>query len=266
MIELIRQRIAAAPDTEGKINGARETLQILMLKILFDRGDFGNIAFTGGAALRILHGMRRYSEDMDFSLVQKTGYDFKAIADGLAGECGKNNIAVEAGKLKLEGAVHSCFLKFPGLFSRLGIPGNPKQNFLIKIEVDSNPPAGGTTVIVPVTDLFVMAVKTFDLPSLFATKLHACLFRKYTKGRDYYDLVWYLGKKVRPNLELLNNAIRQTQGEGIRVDDSNYKSVVAERVSRVDFRRIRADVEVFLEDKAELKLLDRDLILAMLAQ
>ena len=79
--------------------------------------------------------------------------------------------------------------------------------------MDTNPPKGGRTAETPLNKTYIFSVRHFDLPSMLATKLHACFYRKYTKGRDFYDLVWYLGRKVFPNLELLNNAIQQTEGK-----------------------------------------------------
>ena len=133
-----------------------------------------------------------------------------------------------------------------------------------KLEVDSNPPKGGKSVIMPLTDRFILAVNTFDLPSLFATKLHACFFRKYTKGRDLYDLVWYLGKRITPNITLLNNAIIQTEKKDMKLTGKTYKEFLIEKLKKVDFPAVRKDVAVFLEDKNELKLLDKKLILKML--
>lgn len=265
MIELIRENLAKTASSEEKVNKTREFLQVLMLKILFDHGRLENIAFTGGTALRILHGIKRYSEDMDFSLVKKPGYDFKAIQRDLVYELRKNNVGAELKKPKEHGAVHSCFLQFPDLIQKLGVSGYAKKHLLVKIEIDSNPPEGGKTVIMPVTERFVIAVRTFDLPSLFATKIHAALFRKYTKGRDFYDLVWYLGKKVVPNIPLLNNAILQTEKLELNLTEANYREFLAEKTAHIDFMKVREDVERFIEDKAELKLLDRDLILGMLA-
>jgi len=264
MMDLIRERIAGAGSSEAKVNRSREFLQVLALKILFDRGHFEHIAFTGGTALRVLYGMRRFSEDMDFSLVKADGYGFGAVASDLEREFNRNNIKAQVNKLTEKSAVHSCFIKFPDLIGNLAIAGYAKPHLMIKIEIDSNPPVGGRTVVVPVTEGFVAAVKTFDLPSLFATKLHACFFRKYVKGRDYYDLVWYLGKKVIPNFPLLNNAILQTQKYDPGIGESNYRELLAEKTEKADFGLIREDVERFLEDKAELKLLDKELVLAML--
>ena len=162
--------------------------------------------------------------------------------------------------------MNTVLLKFSGLYEPLGIFAQHGEKFLVKLEIDSNPPKGGKSAIVPLTDRFVLAVNTFDLPSLFATKLHACFFRKYTKGRDYYDLVWYLGKKVVPNIKLLNNAVIQTEKKDLKLTEENYKLFLSEKIKKVDFSSVKKDVAVFLEDKNELKLLDRELILKMLKQ
>ncbi len=263
MIEIIKQSLQGSKGSEEKVNRAREFLQVLMLKIFFDRGYFENIAFTGGTALRILYGMRRYSEDLDFSLVKKKNYDFKRISGDLLFELVKNGFKVEE-KIRTEKTVSSVLVKFSGLYGRLGIPAQIEEKFLVKLEVDSNPPKGGKSVIMPLTDRFILAVNTFDLPSLFATKLHACFFRKYTKGRDLYDLVWYLGKRITPNITLLNNAIIQTEKKDMKLTGKTYKEFLIEKLKKVDFPAVRKDVAVFLEDKNELKLLDKKLILKML--
>ncbi|MCX5777287.1 MAG: nucleotidyl transferase AbiEii/AbiGii toxin family protein [Candidatus Firestonebacteria bacterium] len=263
MIEVIKQSLEGSKSGEEKLNRTREFLQVLILKILFDRGYFENIAFTGGTALRILYKVRRYSEDLDFSLVKKEKYDFGKISDSLLFELRKNGFKVEEKRRAVQ-TVNSVLLKFNGLYAKLGLSGQADEKFLVKLQVDSNPPKGGNTVVMPFTDRFVLAVKTFDLPSLFATKLHACFYRKYTKGRDFYDLVWYLGRRITPNIKLLNNAVFQTEKKDLNLTELNYKEFLSERVKKVDFSSVRKDVAVFLEDKNELKLLEKELILKML--
>lgn len=263
MIEVIKQSLEGSKSGEEKLNRTREFLQVFILKILFDRGYFENIAFTGGTALRILYKVRRYSEDLDFSLVKKEKYDFGKISDSLLFELGKNGFKVEEKRRTVQ-TVNSVLLKFNGLYAKLGLSGHADEKFLVKLEVDSNPPKGGNTVVMPFSDRFVLAVKTFDLQSLFATKLHACFYMKYTKGRDFYDLVWYLGRRITPNIKLLNNAVFQTEKKYLNLTELNYKEFLSERVKKVDFSSVRKDVAVFLEDKNELKLLEKELILKML--
>lgn len=263
MYELLRQKFTSVMSDEEKINKTREFLQILILKIMFDKDFFNNLAFVGGTALRILYGMRRYSEDLDFSLVKKQKYNFKTLISQLVYELRQYNLNVEP-KNKESSTVHNSFLKFPDLLNKLGLTGVKKLNLSIKVEIDTNPPNGWHSALIPITDSFVFVVNSFDLPSLYATKLHACLFRRFTKGRDFYDLVWYLGKKIEPNYILLNNAVKQTEKKNLRIGQTNLKQFIRDKLKKTDFDLVRKDVERFLENKPELKLLDRNLILKMM--
>lgn len=259
MIEFLRQQIADIKTNEGKINRLREALQLLCLKILQDKGYFSNIAFVGGTALRILYDMRRFSEDMDFSVIDKKGYDFTDLAFIVKRELELNNLDVNI-KPKIAKTVQSCMLKFPGVMKNAGLLASEDQNLSIKIEVDSNPPAGWHAESTIVNKLYVLNVTHLSIASLYATKLHACFFRKFIKGRDFYDLVWYLGKKIKPNYELLNNAIAQTHGNLTALDSGNIKEFLLEKLAKIDFSSVVKDVERFLEDKSELKMLDKDVI------
>lgn len=263
MNELLQQTLAKATSDEDKLNKTRGFLQILMLKIMFDRGAFDNLAFVGGTALRILYGLRRYSEDLDFSLIKRQGYNFKTLLRQLAYELKQYNLKVEFTS-KETNIVHSSFLKFPGLLNEIGVSKIKEQKIFIKLEIDTNPPKGWHSNLNPVTESFVFAVNTFDLASLYATKLHACFFRRFTKGRDFYDLIWYLGKKIEPNYTLLNNAIKQTEKKDLKIGTDNFHDFLQNKLQKVDFKLIRKDVERFLEDKSELKLLDREIILRMI--
>ena len=142
----------------------------------------------------------------------------------------------------------------------LGLSGHAAQNLSIKIEVDSNPPLGWRTETTLVNKTYLFSLVHFDLPSMYATKLHACFFRKYTKGRDFYDLIWYLGKKTRPNYAVLNNAIKQTEGRNFGINEHAFKDFLLTEIQRIDFEKAKADVERFLEDKSELKLFNLKII------
>jgi len=122
----------------------------------------------------------------------------------------------------------------------------PEQKVFIKIEIDTNPPSGYNTEVSLINKLFVFDVVHFDLPFLYATKIHACFFRKYVKGRDFYDLMWYLTKKVTPNYKLLNNAIAQTHKKGnISISSENFKEFLKTRLLKIDFAKVKKDVERF---------------------
>ncbi len=263
MYELLKQKLTPVMSNEDKINKSREFLQMLILKIMFDRNAFDNLAFVGGTVLRILYGLRRYSEDLDFSLIKKQGYNFKNLLNQLVYELKQYNLTVEISTKEFN-VVQSSFLKFPILLKELGLSKLEKQKISIKIEIDVNPPKGWHTKLNPVTESFFFAVNSFDLPSLYATKLHACFFRRFTKGRDFYDLLWYLGKKIEPNYTLLNNAIKQTENENLKIKSDNLKFFMKDKLQKVNFDLVRKDVERFLEDKNELKLLDQHIMLKMI--
>lgn len=257
MIEVLKQQVNEAMPPEEQLNRTREFLQIMTLKNLSDRNAFENIAFTGGTALRILYDTRRFSEDLDFSLVGAKSYDFKTLTAGLVRHFELNNLEVEC-KPKVEKTAHSAFLKFPGILKELGLGAFAGQKLSIKLEVDTNPPKGGILTETTLNKTYIFSVKHFDLPSMFATKLHACFFRKYTKGRDFYDLVWYLGRKVSPNLDLLNNAIRQTEKKAPGITTANLKDFMLGRLERVDFKAAVADVRRFIPDENELRVINKN--------
>jgi hypothetical protein len=138
------------------------------------------------------------------------------------------------------------------------------QKLSVKIEVDTNPPAGWRTDNFPINKTYLFSVLTFDLSSMFAAKLHACFFRKYTKGRDFYDLVWYLSKNVRPNIKLLNNAIFQTERKNYNITEDNLADFIYERLGRIDFSAAKKDVEAFLFNPDEIGLIDKKFIKSLL--
>lgn len=259
MIEVLAQYIKQEQSLEGKINRLREWLQLLTLKIIQDSGYFVNITFVGGTALRVVYDLRRFSEDLDFSLITKQGYDFSKIIEKLEHEFSLSNIDLET-KSKLDKTVHNSMLKFPNLMKRLGISNLASQKLSIKLEIDSNPPAGWELETSVINKVYLLNISHLSLASLYATKLHACFFRKYAKGRDFYDLIWYLGRKLQPNYILLNNAIKQTQGNDLNLSSKNIADFLIDRLSKVDFAVIKKDVERFLEDRNELELLSREII------
>jgi len=259
MIELLKQQYTPDMSNDDKINRVREFLQIAVLKILYDKGYFKNLAFVGGTALRILFDLRRFSEDLDFSLTNNFGYDFSRISSEIERSLKLYGLDIET-KIKEAKTVQSSLLKFPGLLKSLNLSRLKNEKLSIKIEVDSNPPKGWDLAATIVNKYYLFNIVHFDLPSLYATKLHACFFRKYAKGRDFYDLVWYISRKVEPNFVLLNNAIKQTEGKSPQIDKGNLRQFMLDKLSNVDFKILRKDVERFLEDKNELKLLDAEII------
>lgn len=265
MIEYLKQQVDLVNTHEAKINKLREELQLLCLKIINDRGFFSQVAFLGGTALRVIYDMRRFSEDLDFSSIDKTSYNFDELIKAIEYEITLNGLTVEC-KTKTQKTVQGSMLKFPELLKSIGVSNFDDQKLSIKLEVDSNPPKGADIENSVVNKSYLLNITHYSLPSLFAGKLHACFFRSYTKGRDFYDLLWYFGKGIMPNFKLLNNAIKQTQGKDLSVTKDNIKEFLVQKLSNVDFDDVRKDVERFLEDKSELKLLDKEIMLKTVRQ
>ena len=264
MIEVLKQQFTPSMPAEEKLNRTREFLQVMALKNLADQNAFENLAFVGGTALRILYDIRRFSEDLDFSLVAAKGYDFKKLSDGLRRYFELNNLPVES-KPKVEKTVHSTFLKFPGVLKELGLGAFEAQKLSIKLEVDSDPPKGWKLADTTLNKTFIFSVRHFDLPSMLAAKIHACFFRKYTKGRDFYDLVWYLGKKVPPNIELLNNAIHQTEGKKMGITQATLKDFMLGNLDKIDFNVAVKDVRRFIVDENELRVINKNSLSSLIS-
>jgi predicted nucleotidyltransferase component of viral defense system len=240
--------VSQSKDDKLKMNIMREYLQVYMLRAIFEKGRFSQLAFVGGTALRFILSLPRFSEDLDFSLVNKDGYDFERILSEVkrAFEDANYTLAV---KFSTERTVHSALFKFPELLHLAGLSHRANQNLSIKLDIDTKPPKGGVVKTALVNKYFPITFSHYDLPSLFAGKLHAIFTRQYVKGRDYFDLVWLLSRyrDLEPNLELLNNALEQT-GNQLRVTKDTWREKVLERVESVDWQKILEDVEKFTED------------------
>jgi len=248
MEDIIRNFLSKYRTAEEKTNHLREFLQILILRELSDKGYFRNLSFVGGTALRFLFDLRRFSEDLDFSLFMKRGYKFGKLCLDLQRSLAKYGFDIDVRKNDQK-TVQSIDIKFKNLLYAFGLSSIRSHKLFIRLEIDTNPPKGGKTQISVINRTFIFTVTHFDLASLYALKLHACFYRKYTKGRDFYDLIWYLGKKLEPNFFLLNNAVKQTQGKNPRINAVNFKDFLTDKLAGVNFPRIRKDVEHFLEDK-----------------
>ncbi|HDS11393.1 MAG TPA: nucleotidyl transferase AbiEii/AbiGii toxin family protein [Candidatus Wirthbacteria bacterium] len=268
MLELIRQRISNSPEVPPEQYSfvAREFLQLFTLSTLHENGWFQHLAFVGGTALRLLHGLNRFSEDLDFSVIQPDRFDQDSLFQ-LATQIEK---ATQLSNLDLQidqktKTVAVLNLKFPRLLNQLGLSSHPNQNLAIKLEIDTNPPRGANLQIHLINDFKLFRLQAYDLPSLMAGKMHAVLARSFAKGRDYYDLLWYLSKKINPNLELLNNALRQTNNLKDPYDSTNWRSLLLARLSQQNFIKIRQDVLPFCQNADEVSLIDYESFKSLLA-
>ena len=245
---------------------AREYLQARILGALQRAGAMTSLAFHGGTSLRFLFGLPRYSEDLDFALEGNAPrYDLRRYLGAVRAELTAEGYRVEL-RLREHRTVHSAFVRFPGTLYEIGLSPHPGQVLAVKVEVDTNPPAGATTDTTLVRRHETLRLFHHDRASLLAGKLHALLQRPYTKGRDLYDLVWYLSDPEwpPPNLVLLNAALRQTGWAGVEVTPRNWRREVAERLDRLDWNRAASGVRPFLERDEDAELVDRNTALRLL--
>jgi Nucleotidyl transferase AbiEii toxin, Type IV TA system len=162
--------------------------------------------------------------------------------------------------------IHSAFVRFPGLLFELGLSPHRNEQLAIKIEVDTRPPAGAGLATTLIRRHVTMQLQHHDKASLLAGKLHAILARPYTKGRDLFDLIWYLSDPSwpSPNLDLLNHALAQTAWPGPPLTLNTWRQAVRQRLQELDWQRAVADVRPFLEAPASSDLVTLEHVLAVL--
>ena len=224
------------------------------------------LAFHGGTALHFLYASPRHSEDLDFALEQAPSrYDFRAYLQAIRSELAAEGYAVEL-KVSDRKVVHSGFVRFAGLLYELGLSPHRDQTLSVKMEVDTNPPAGAALATTVVRRHVTLQLQHHDRSSLLAGKLHAILQRPYLKGRDVYDLLWYLSDPdwPAPNVTLLNNALQQTGWTGAALTEHNWRETVRRRLQTLAWEQVVSDVRPFLEPSANLDLLTLENVMRVL--
>jgi hypothetical protein len=266
MKDYLAELVQASPDPVQGRNVVREYLQARILGCLQRAEAMIPLAFHGGTALRFLYNSPRYSEDLDFALErERSRYDFRAYLRAIRSELIAEGYAVEL-KVSDQKVVHSAFVRFLGLLFELGLSPHREQVFSVKIEIDTDPPDGAELVTTVVRRHVILQLQHHDRASLLAGKLHAILQRSYTKGRDIYDLFWYLSDPEwpAPNLTLLHNALRQTDWPGAYPSGEDWRDVLRRRLSELSWDQVVADVRPFLASGAGLELLTQENLLRVL--
>jgi predicted nucleotidyltransferase component of viral defense system len=257
--------VAQITDPAQKLNILREYVQARTLRSLHESEAFVNLSFVGGTALRFVFDLRRFSEDIDFALDNSTGYAPESWMKKLKRDLLRAGFDVSVA-WKGKSTVHKAWVKIGSLLQDAGLSPVKDHKLSIKLEIDTNPPAGATWERRLITRHVMLSVKHYDLPSLMAGKVHALMTRPYAKGRDWYDFLWYRGQTpaVEPNLAQLQNALNQTEGAGA-VDASRWKNHLRDVMGRLDSSSLAADVRPFLEDPKEADLITAENVRSALA-
>jgi len=266
--EYLRQILAGSANPALARRLVTEYLQARLLQSLQDQGAFNTWAFQGGTALRFLYAMPRFSEDLDFALVEPgTDARFREHMAASRRTFAAEDYEIDV-RLDDQKTVKSAFVRFRGLPFELGLSPHRSETFSVKVEVDSNPPAGARTISSLVRRHVALSLRHHDRASLLAGKLHVVLARRYAKGRDIYDLVWYLSDPSwpGPNVELLNNALTQTNWNGPQVTPENWRALIRRHVETLRWKQLTQDVEPFLERPRDIALLTGENLLTLLQE
>ncbi|MFI4956758.1 MAG: nucleotidyl transferase AbiEii/AbiGii toxin family protein [Gammaproteobacteria bacterium] len=263
-------------------NAMKEIVQELALLGLWRAKFFEHAAFYGGTSLRILYGLDRFSEDLDFSLLAPK-HDFsmkpylKTIAEEITG-AGLHAYVTEKEKTK-ESAIQSAFIK-GGTLSNLIAIETPKelisrmhdnQLIKIKIEVDTNPPLNFNTEAKHLLQPIPFSVLSYQLPDLFAGKAHALLCREWqtrVKGRDWYDFVWFIANDIPIHTAHLKTRLVQSNAwePDEPFTEQDVRRLLSQKINQIDFEQAKCDVLPFLRRQEAVQLWAPDFFLGLLGK
>ncbi len=259
------------------VNALREILQEVALLGLWRGKFFEKAALYGGTALRVLYGLDRFSEDMDFSLLEPLdSFDITGYASFLQKETEGFGFDIQLERIDktIQTPVQSAFLKANTRKQLLVIETGeeilqaiPKGKIVkIKLEVDTDPPPGFETQTRYILQPIPFAVRAFVLPDLFAGKMHAILCRRWkgrVKGRDWYDLVWYAANHPELHLYHLEQRMRQTgdwKGDA-PLTSERFKDLLVITIDNLDIDQARKEVEPFVKNPENLSIWSREFFL-----
>jgi predicted nucleotidyltransferase component of viral defense system len=250
-------------------NATHEVMQQIALAGLYKAGFFNRAAFYGGTCLRIFHGLQRFSEDMDFSLLQ-ADEDFRLenYFDAIIVEFQSlgREVTITRKEKKTQTNVESAFLKDTTEIYNLAF--SIEKNIKIKIEVDTQPPAGFATehkfLLLP----YSFMVRCYTLPDLYAGKMHALLFRNWktrVKGRDWYDFEWYVRNNVTLNFSHLQQRTAQINSiERENFTPETFQDFLKERILKTDINLVKNDVRPFLKNQQEMEIWSTEYFLQLI--
>lgn len=271
MNEIISERLAeyGARTAEEELNAIKEITQEIILYGLSKTEFFKHVQFCGGTALRIVHGLNRFSEDLDFTLnIPGSNFRFDDYMEETLVTLKHYGLDMKVKKARDDSFVKARELKEDSDKWRLSFPSSKQlRKVLIKLEIDTNPPFGAIEAKANLDFPLLHQVSVGSIETLFSGKLHALLCRSFIKGRDWYDLLWYIKKRSNINYEFLGNALSQIGPyQGRDLGEINREFIVQEldsKIKSLDWKQLRGDVERFLkpEELDTLKLWDKNLFL-----
>lgn len=278
MIDLIQKRLDTynVSNLIEEENALKEIVQEIILFALWRAGFFEIAAFQGGTSLRILHGLNRFSEDIDFILhEQAPEFQWQPYLENIVETCETFGIAAEVlDKQHMDRNVKAALVKNTSIANQLNLRFYNQQcgkKLTIKLEIDANPPAGSDFEYTYLSFPVDFEVCHQALSSNFALKMHALLCRPYLKGRDWYDFNWYIAQGVTPKMELLKNALMQYgpwQGQNVNVDRAWLINTLRNKITSIVWQEAAADVARFLKpiEQKSLQLWSERFYLHKLAQ
>lgn len=249
------------PDSaEALAQAISEITQEMILYSLSTSDFFSYAAFQGGACLRIVHGLDRFSEDMDFILKRRdpefSWRPYLALIGTTLEQYG-HQVEVQD-KSRVDGTVKKVFIKDDSIGKILRLKyadrRGAQRKIRIKLEIDTNPPGGGALETRYIVFPAVSSITAETLPTLLAGKSHALLCRPYEKGRDWYDFLWYMGSRTPVDYARLSAALNQTgpwEGRGLSVDRDWYIAEMTKRINRMDWSRAKEDVAPFISRQGQ---------------
>ena len=246
-------------------NATYEVMQQVVLCGLYRGGFFREAAFYGGTCLRIFHGLQRFSEDMDFTLLKKNpDFNFETYFPAIIDECkllGREVTITKKDKRSF-GKVESAFLKDNTDVYNLAF--QTEKTLKIKIEVDVNPPLEFETEQKLSVNPHSFMTRCLTLPNLFAGKMHALVFRKWKtriKGRDWYDFEWYIRNNIPLNFKHLQ--IRAAEFNEIQLTMESFMDLLRERLATADIEQVKLDVMPFIINPQDLEIWSNDYFLQL---
>ena len=267
MIKEWLEEYKPANQQEAK-DGLREIMQEIALAGLFRAGFFEKAAFYGGTAVRIFYDLDRFSEDLDFSLLAAdTEFSLNKYLDAIIAEFNSlgMQITIREKEKTNKTNIESAFLKSETIWKELILENiipqsglNEVANIKIKIEVDRDPPLGFETEEKLLLKPFSFYVKCLTLPNLFAGKMHALLFRKWgtnVKGRDWYDMEWYIRKGIKLNLtHFVIRARDSGDWDKEQMTEAEFRNLLSQKIDTVKMDYVVSDIRRFIRNPTVLDI------------